>query len=408
MAPKTVYLLDDEKALVDLHSEIVEMAGLLPKSFTRASEFFEQVKEFENDSILVLDLHMPEIDGIEVMRRLAKNPNPPSLMLISGRDPGVLSSAEKLCRAHGLEILASMSKPVSLDYFKALLEQHVPTARRNEISGVPDVDDDFNVAELQQAIRQEQMMLYFQPQYDISTGQLHGVEALVRWQHPVLGLINIEKIIPFAEKHGLIGEITQWVIDRAVNQQLQWQQAGFDLSVSVNISAVDITSLVLPEQLVELLEDHKLDPTRFTLEITESALLGELVTSLDILTRLRLKGFGLSIDDFGIGYSSLTQLHRVPFTELKIDRSFVSSMTIDDEARSIVKTCIMLGHELNMSVVAEGVETELHYQLLKEMSCDIAQGYFLSKPLSSEDMTSRLDAGFQTIYSMQSDLTQAG
>jgi len=393
--PKTVYLLDDEEAMVKLHSEVVELAGLKSRCFTRASEFFDQVKEFEIGSILVLDLHMPQMDGIEVMRRLANIPNPPSVMLISGSDFGVLRSAEKLCRAHGLEILASMRKPVSLDYFKVLLEKHASASFKSELASSPDLENEFSVSDLQQAIRDEQMILHFQPQFELATGGLQGVEALVRWQHPVLGMINLEKIIPFAEKHGLIGEITQWVISRAVNQQQQWQQAGFDLSVSVNISAVDITSLVLPEQLVELLEDNKIDPTRFTLEITESALLGKLVTSLDILTRLRLKGFGLSIDDFGVGYSSLKQLHRVPFTELKIDRSFVSGMTEDDEARAIVKTCIMLGHELNMRVVAEGVETELHYILLKDMGCDIAQGYFLSKPLSSGEITEQLHAGFQ-------------
>lgn len=398
MNPKTVYLLDDEEALVDLHSEVVELAGLKAQAFTRANQFFEQVKEFEDDSILVLDLHMPEMDGIEVMRRLAQIPNPPSLILISGSDAGVLSSAEKLCRAHGLEILASMRKPVSLDYFKALLEQHIPISSKSVLQGALGLNSEFSISELQKAIRDEQMVLHFQPQHELASGELHGVEALVRWPHPVLGMVKLDKIIPFAEKHGLIGEITQWVIDRAVNQQLQWQQAGFELTVSVNISAVDITSLVLPEQLVELLEDNKLDPTYFTLEITESALLGELVTSLDTLTRLRLKGFGLSIDDFGIGYSSLTQLHRVPFTELKIDRSFVSGMTEDDEARAIVKTCIMLGHELNMRVVAEGVETELHYALLKDMGCDIAQGYFLSKPLSAEEMTKYMHASFQAVH----------
>ena len=142
----------------------------------------------------------------------------------------------------------------------------------------------------------------------------------------------------------------------------------------------------MPEQLSKLLEDNKLDPNRLVLEVTESALMGELVTSLDILTRLRLKGLKLSIDDFGTGYSSLSQLHKVPFTELKIDQSFVGKISEDDEARAIVKTCIMLGHELNMKVVAEGVENEDVLEHLRRLGCDVAQGYHISRPVSEEDL----------------------
>ena len=158
------------------------------------------------------------------------------------------------------------------------------------------------------------------------------------------------------------------------------------MPVSINISAHNITSLEFPEQVSELLAAENLTPSSLTLEVTESALMGELVTSLDILTRLRLKGVGLSIDDFGTGYSSLSQLHRAPFSELKIDRSFVISMLADEEAKAIVKTCIMLGHELKMLVVAEGVESRAHLELLREMGCDIAQGYFCQRPMPAAAM----------------------
>jgi len=183
-----------------------------------------------------------------------------------------------------------------------------------------------------------------------------------------------------------MGELTHWVIDRTVKQEQLWQDAGLTATVSVNISALDVTGLMLPEQLEELLKDNRLAPARLALEITESALMGELVTSLDILTRLRLKGIRLSIDDFGTGYSSLSLLHKVPFTELKIDRSFVSNMHEDSGARAIVKTCILLGHELHMRVVAEGVENEEHLELLKKMGCDLAQGYFIARPMPGSEL----------------------
>ncbi len=238
--------------------------------------------------------------------------------------------------------------------------------------------------DLKYAVRSGELVLHYQPQIDIASGALHGVEALVRWQHPEQGIINLEHFIPQAESSGLVAEITHWVIDATVRQEQQWKLQGLDIAVSVNISAADITSLGLPEQLAGLLAQKRLDSSQLTLEITESTLMGELVTSLDILTRLRLKGFGLSTDDFGNSYSSLSQLHRVPFTELKIDRSFINNMLRDAEARAIVKTCTMLGHEFNMQVVAEGVETDAHLAHLRQMGCGIAQGYAIARPMPAE------------------------
>jgi len=383
----TVYVLDDELPLVELHCEVAELSGFRAVGFTRASEFFDQVTRFAPGSILLLDLLMPEMDGIEVMRRLAQIPNPPAIVLMSGHDIGILNSAEKLCRAHGFDVLASLSKPVPLHHLKALLLRYAPENRHLAASG-PHIHagSRLDLNDLIHAVENRQLVLHYQPQVCLLTGELTGVEALVRWQHPELGIINMEHFIPQAEDSGLIADITRWVIDAAVTQEQQWSRQQLNVKVSVNISAADITSLVLPEQLAELLEHNQLEPSRLTLEITESALMGELVTSLDILTRLRLKGFGLSIDDFGTGYSSLSQLHRVPFTELKIDRSFVANSIRDDEARAIVKTCIMLGHELNMKVVAEGVESEFHLEQLRLLGCDIAQGYAIARPMPADEL----------------------
>jgi len=385
MMQKTVYLLDDEPELVELLCDLVEISGLQPQGYTRASELFKQVTVFSPDSILVLDLHMPEMDGIEVMRRLATMDDPPALILISGTDSGVLHAAEKLGRAHDLEIVASLSKPIPIDRFQELLEPHVSGNRRREKGEQQSSASELTAVELRDAIENDQLIMHYQPQLHLTTGTLTGVESLVRWQHPTRGLIFPDAFIPLAEQSGLMGVLTHCVIDQAVQQEQRWAREGVEVTVSVNISADDITSLTLPEQMTELLLNNQLDPTRLTLEITESALMGELVTSLDILTRLRLKGIGLSIDDFGTGYSSLSQLHRVPFTELKIDRSFVGNMARDAEAQAIVKTCIILGHELNMQVVAEGIEDQETWDLLVELECDLAQGYFIAKPMPGDD-----------------------
>ena len=386
MAKSNVCVIDNEPVMLDLLCEVVEQAGLTAHGFTRASHFFEQLSLIESAAILVLDLHMPEMDGIEVMRRLAEIADPPLLILVSGHDVGVLRAAEKLGRAQNLRILASLGKPVQLDQFRALLKPYTPSDNGDQKKTASAVQYRPALTELRTAIRNNQLTPHYQPQLEIATGSIIGVEALVRWQHPDAGLIYPDQFIPLAEQCGLVGELTYWMIHTVAAQLQQWQSAGIPLVASVNISAMDITSLTLPEQLGELLLNNKLDPTLLTLELTESAMMGELVTSLDILTRLRLKGIGLSIDDFGTGYSSLLQLHRVPFSELKIDRCFVGSMSTDAEAHAIVKTCILLGHELGMRVVAEGVETEAQLQELKRLGCDIAQGYLFSRPVPENEL----------------------
>jgi len=382
----TVYLIDDEAEMVELLSEVIGLIGLETEGFTQASVFFEQIKVFATGSVLILDLHMPEMDGIEVMRRLAGMDNPPALILVSGHDAGVLHSAEKLCEAHKLELIASLGKPLPLDTVRELLKKHMSRSLSDDSQVANSNFVTISPQELESAIENNELVMHYQPQIAVATGMPTGVEALVRWQHPVHGLIFPNSFIGIAEKNGLIGLLTQWVIKAVVNQEKEWLSKGLTITVSVNISAENITSLALPEQLSKLLEDNKLDPTRLILEVTESALMGELVTSLDILTRLRLKGLQLSIDDFGTGYSSLSQLHKVPFTELKVDQSFVGKISVDDEARAIVKTCIMLGHELNMKVVAEGVEDEETLEHLRLMGCDVAQGYYISRPGPEDEL----------------------
>ena len=381
-----VYLLDDEPDMLILLADVVEMTGLEPRLFTSGSVFLEQVDEVEEGSLLVLDLFMPNMDGIEVMRQLAKKSNPPALVLISGHDAGVLHSAEELGRAHNLTILAALPKPLSVVKFQQVLRPYAMSQPCGETQSFQPSWRGCAPREVQRAILEDELILYFQPQIAIQSGEIAGVEALVRWQHPELGLVGPERFIPIAESYGWMDQLTSLVLNKAILQIQQWRAADFDISVSINIAADNITSLALPEQLAGLLMEKKLDPTRLTLEITESSLMGELATSLDILTRLRMKGVKLSIDDFGTGYSSLVQLHRMPFTELKIDRSFVSYMTDDREARAIVKTCIVLGHDLGVQVVAEGIEQPSHLNLLWQMGCDIAQGYLLSRPIPGDDL----------------------
>lgn len=383
-----VYLIDDEPDLIDILSDVVALSGLEPRGFVRARTFFNQVTEFTPGSILILDLQMPEIDGIEVMRHLAKVNNPPELILISGQDKSVLHAAENLAQAHQLVVLQTLVKPVQLDCLKQLLDQHAPSLKPVQRGRAASTESEVTPAELRRALDNDELVLYYQPQVDFSPAGAPpaAAESLVRWLHPEKGLIYPDSFIPMAEKLGWMPDLTNAVINKTVAQQAEWQAAGLRIKVSVNISASDITSLVLPEKITVLLEASKLDPTLLTLEVTESELMGELVTSLDVLTRLRLKEIGLSIDDFGTGYSSMSQLYRVPFTELKIDRSFISKMAVDAEARVIVRACLLLAEQFHMRVVAEGVEDRETWDLLAELGCDSAQGYFIAKPMPAAEL----------------------
>lgn len=380
MVQKTAYIVDDEESMIEVLSEMLEELGYRVHGFNRAEQFFARAVQPSPGSILLLDLNMPGMDGIQVMRRLTDLKDPPDLILISGFDESILSAAEKLGRVHKLRILGSLKKPIHPNKLRKMLacaERSQQQQSRNKVSG----NGEIPVEELESALKRNEFILHYQPQLRMHDKKLVGLEALVRWQHPQRGLLFPDAFIPLAERYGVIERLTQNVIASVVNQGHQWDASGILPRVSVNVSPKDIVGLTLPEQLSDLLAENSLSPENLTVEVTETAVLAELVTSLDILTRIRLMGINLSIDDFGTGYSSLQLLHQLPFNEIKIDRSFVANMKCDREALNIVKSCINLGHDLNLCVVVEGIEDQDTWNLLVDLGCDIAQGYFISKPV---------------------------
>jgi EAL domain-containing protein (putative c-di-GMP-specific phosphodiesterase class I) len=243
------------------------------------------------------------------------------------------------------------------------------------------------MSELRNAIEHNELVLFYQPKVGMATGTLGSVEALVRWRHPQRGMVSPGEFIPFAENTGFIREITRWAIEAALKQRLKWGKDGLPLSISVNISARDLMKTDFPEMVVDLLGRYGASPGWLTLEITESAVMGDPKRALNVLERLHGFGLRLSVDDFGIGYSSLAYLKKLPVSELKIDMSFVRNMDHDKDDETIVRSTIDLGHNMGLTVVAEGVETEAIWNMLGEMGCDVAQGYYLSRPLDADALT---------------------
>ncbi|HEV2608664.1 MAG TPA: bifunctional diguanylate cyclase/phosphodiesterase, partial [Noviherbaspirillum sp.] len=240
------------------------------------------------------------------------------------------------------------------------------------------------LGDLRRAAERREFRLYVQPKVMLDTGEVVGMEALVRWAHPEKGLIFPDSFIPFAEKSGFIRTLTQWMLDQSAALCSILEKRGFPLRVSVNISTRDLLDQDLPAKFGDILERHGVPSSRFCLEITESAIMDDPVRAQQTLERLHAMGVDLSIDDFGTGYSSLAYLKRLPVDELKIDKSFVMNMEQDADDAKIVRSTIDLGHNMGLKVVAEGLENEAVWELLARMGCDIGQGYFISRPMPAE------------------------
>jgi len=258
------------------------------------------------------------------------------------------------------------------------LDQHSP--RRLALMGA-----------LRQAIDQNQLLLHYQPKVSLTTGRVIGLEALVRWQHPEYGLISPDQFIGPAEQTGLIGPLTRWVLHAALSDDRAWRRAGKPLTVSINLSARTLHDSRLPGQLTELMRARGGSPERLELEITESAIMADPVRALEILSQVHGTGIRFSIDDFGTGYSSLAYLKKLPVDAIKIDKAFVINMVKDPNDAVIVRSTIELGHNMGMTVVAEGVENQETYQRLIELGCDAAQGYYMGRPLPVADLNQWLD-----------------
>jgi EAL domain-containing protein (putative c-di-GMP-specific phosphodiesterase class I) len=248
------------------------------------------------------------------------------------------------------------------------------------------------LGELRRGIGAGELVMHYQPKADLATGAVCGVEALVRWQHPVRGLVPPDQFIPLAESAGLMPALTSSVLDQALRQCRTWRDAGLGLTVAVNLSVRSLHDLGFPDEVARLLATWAVPASALELEITETAIMAEPARAMNVLTALSHMGISLAIDDFGTGYSSLAYLKRLPVDTIKIDRSFVKDMTEDEEDGVIVRSTIDLGRNLGLQVVAEGVESEATWQRLRTEGCHLAQGYYLGRPLPADELTAWLTA----------------
>ncbi len=335
--------------------------------------------------LVLCDLQMPTMNGIELVRRLGDLGYQGGLILFSGEGQRTLRMAKKLAQKQGLNVLGVLSKPIQLAKLKALLEE--PDDRRAISLAHPAPRLQVDAAMLDAAIGSAQLQNLYQPKVCMRTGRVKGVESLVRWQHPEMGLLYPDAFISVAEAHDLIDRLTRAVMagpSGALTHLRQWHEAGLALHLAVNVSMDNLADLHFPDFVAQAAQDAGVSLSHLVFEITECRFCADVRTVNDVLSRLRLRRSKLAIDDFGTGYSSLSQLHELPFDELKIDRQFVHGAHQDNVLNSILDASIKMARELHIVTIGEGVETLEDWLHLQAKGCDFAQGHWIAKPMAAE------------------------
>jgi EAL domain-containing protein (putative c-di-GMP-specific phosphodiesterase class I) len=386
-----IILLDDDPLMLLLISRMLKRLGF--ENVMACSKGEEALQQLGSDrapvDLIMLDINMPEMDGVEFIRRLAACRYTGSLVMVSGEGGRVFDSVARLIEAQQLRALGHLHKPVQPEQLAKLLQQLKPNAGAN----VPPRAQihAYDAEELRDAIAGGQLVNHYQPKVSLETGEFIGAECLVRWQHPRDGLVCPDRFICLAVEQGLIADLTRAVVSSALRQIRGWRRAGHIVRVAINVTMDDLAALDFPDMMESLASEAAVEPAQVMLEVTEGQMLQSLRTVLDVLSRLQLKRFQLAIDDFGTGHSSLAQLRDLPFDELKIDRGFVHGATSDETRQAICIASIRMAHQLRMQVVAEGIETREEWELMRHLGCDIGQGYFIARPMPAAALTSWID-----------------
>ena len=375
---RCLVILDDDQTVARTIGFVAEGQGFTVLCMEEPQAFFEAVRTL-SPSHVAIDLIMPGMDGVEVLRQLALAGCQSSLILTSGMGQKVLEAAQATGSERGLNIAGVLPKPFRPAMLRDLLDREAPAPRAP--SPARPATAAVTAQDVREAIAERRITIAAQPKLDVATRQVVGVEILARWNDPVHGFVPPDVFVALAEAEGLMQPLTLLVLEQALAWFVASPLRARGGSVAVNLSTSCLSDVALADKIQQCCATAGVAAERLILEITESTAMDRTADSFDTLTRLRLKGFRLSVDDFGTGYSSLAQLARLPLSEIKIDRSFVMKLLTSQDARKIVDATIRLAQGMDLVSVAEGVEDEAVLGALAELGCTLAQGYHIARPL---------------------------
>jgi EAL domain-containing protein (putative c-di-GMP-specific phosphodiesterase class I)/FixJ family two-component response regulator len=382
----SVLIVDDSQTQSNAIAQLCADLGV--ENIAHAADGFQAIASLLDHcnvpDVLILDLEMPGMDGVELMQQLRQRALDVPFILASSHDGQLVRAVEAMARNLGLPVVAGLRKPLTRTALARAFERRAEVAPSyaRAVRQPADVD----VAALAQAIRAGEIVPHYQPKIDIESGLVRGLEVLARWTDSVAGPVPADRFIAAAEQNDLIFKLSLSVMDQAIAQLARWNARGLRLTLALNVSPRLLSEPTVVEEISGLLERHGVSATQIVLEITESSVVSPDGPALGALARFRLRGYGLSIDDYGTGLSSMQQLARIPFTELKVDRSFVHLAHREENLRVILKSALTMAHKLGLTTVAEGVETMEDWRLLQRYGCQMGQGYLLAKPMPATDL----------------------
>ena len=378
--PRKILVVDDEPFVLKVLVRQLAALGyedILPYEHAQDALAVLEGDDHQVD-VVFTDLQMPGMDGVEFLRQLVQRGYDGQVVLVSGEDTRILKSAEKLAYSRGLHVLGSLAKPATREQ----LQQRLHCVKPPQPAG--EAHTPYLPEELRAAIAAGQIVTCYQPQVAFATGEVTGVEAMPGWQHPRDGLVPADRLVASEPQHGILNDLTRTILPSALEQAAQWQSLGDDFRVGINLSMDDLAALDFPDFIVDAAAHAHFPLSRLVLEINETRMTRDRLVSLDVLTRLRLKRISLLIDDFGAAQSSLVHLRDVPFDELKLDGGFVHGASRDSSLNAIVKASLLLARQLNMRTVAHGIDDVEDWNVLRDLSCDVAQGSFVGPPMPAE------------------------
>ncbi|MBJ3775917.1 EAL domain-containing response regulator [Acuticoccus mangrovi] len=381
MAAAKIGIVDDEPHIGEILKISLMDAGFQARAYTRATDLLEAL-DAEDFDVLLFDLMMPGVDGVELLEEMSKRPHPKRIMLMSGCSDSARKSAVRIATARGFEVIGNFAKPVD---FSKVIE-----TLSAEMDPLP-----VDIATLLRAIERGEIDVHYQPVFRVagSTQPVSYVEALVRWAHPTKGTLYPRDFLPVVERHEDWITLTLYVLETAVRQLSAWRKVGFTPAVAINVPSQILDTANLPNMFDAIVEKYGINHSDLILEISEGADIAAEANGRVPLTRFKLRGYSLSIDDFGTGHSSMQRLYEVPFDQLKIDLAFVTKAHSDPQARSIVETSVELAHSLGLSVCAEGVEGVDIMNTMVDCGVDYLQGFGLCQPLPPELIEMQYNSG---------------